>query len=81
MFYWALLTLDKSQVSYRMHSADVENHLEAQTEAAWDGKQRQQRWSPGEVPGQEGSSGRLQLIASGQLDCFGSDGQQYSKNI
>lgn len=58
-----------------MQSADVENHLEAQTEVAWDGKQRQQRRSPGEVPGQDGDPGRLKLIVSGQLDCFRSYGQ------
>lgn len=58
-----------------MHSADVENHLEAQTEAAWDEKQRQQKWSPGEVPGQDGDPGRLKLIVTGQLDCFDSYNQ------
>lgn len=63
MFYWVPLTLNKSQVSYRMRSADVENHLEAQTETAWDGKQRQQRLRPGEVPGQEETQEDLSLAS------------------
>lgn len=60
MFYWAPLTLDKSQVSYRMHSADVENHLEAQTEVSWDGNKDNrdgaQEKSQGKTETQEDSS-------------------------